>query len=35
MLETRTYSLGALGSPTRTAIKRLTLAVADRLVHCT
>jgi MinD-like ATPase involved in chromosome partitioning or flagellar assembly len=35
MLETRTYSLGALGSPTRTAIKRLTLAVADRFVYNT
>lgn len=32
MLETRTYSLGALGAPTRSAIKRLALAVADRLV---
>jgi MinD-like ATPase involved in chromosome partitioning or flagellar assembly len=32
MLESRTYSLGALGSPTRTAIKRLGVAVADELV---
>jgi MinD-like ATPase involved in chromosome partitioning or flagellar assembly len=32
MLESRTYTLGALRSPTRTAIKRLGLAVADRLV---
>jgi MinD-like ATPase involved in chromosome partitioning or flagellar assembly len=32
MLESGTYTLGALRSPTRTAIKRLGLAVADRLV---
>ena len=32
MLETGTYTLGALRSPTRTAIKRLGLAVADQLV---
>jgi MinD-like ATPase involved in chromosome partitioning or flagellar assembly len=32
MLETRTYSLGALRSPTRIAIKRLGLAVAEQLV---
>jgi MinD-like ATPase involved in chromosome partitioning or flagellar assembly len=32
MLETRTYSLGALGASTRTAIKRLGLAVAEQLV---
>jgi MinD-like ATPase involved in chromosome partitioning or flagellar assembly len=32
MLETGTYTLGALRSETRTAIKRLGLAVADQLV---
>lgn len=32
MLESGTYTLGALRSPTRTAIKRLGLAVADLLV---
>ena len=32
MLDTRTYSLGALQSPTRTAIKRLGLAVAEQFV---
>lgn len=32
MLERRTYSLGALATPTRTAIKRLGLAVAEQLV---
>ena len=32
MLDSRTYSLGALGSSTRTAIKRLGVAVADELV---
>ena len=32
MLETRTYSLGALRPATRTAIKRLGLAVAEQLV---
>jgi MinD-like ATPase involved in chromosome partitioning or flagellar assembly len=32
MLESRTYTLGALAAPTRTAIKRLGLAVAEQLV---
>jgi hypothetical protein len=32
MLESRTYSLGALGASTRTAIKRLGVSVADQLV---
>jgi MinD-like ATPase involved in chromosome partitioning or flagellar assembly len=32
MLASRTYSLGALSGPTRTAIKRLGLAVAEQLV---
>ena len=32
MLEHRTYSLGALRSPTRIAVKRLGLAVAEQLV---
>jgi MinD-like ATPase involved in chromosome partitioning or flagellar assembly len=32
MLECRTYSLGALGSSTRTAIKRLGVSVAEQLV---
>jgi MinD-like ATPase involved in chromosome partitioning or flagellar assembly len=32
MLENRTYSLGAMSHPTRTAIKRLGLAVAEQLV---
>jgi MinD-like ATPase involved in chromosome partitioning or flagellar assembly len=32
MLETRTYSLGALHAPTRTAIKRLGVAVTEQLV---
>ena len=32
MLETSTYTLGALRPQTRTAIKRLGLAVAEQLV---
>jgi MinD-like ATPase involved in chromosome partitioning or flagellar assembly len=32
MLASRTYSLGAAGHPTRTAIKRLGLAIAEQLV---
>jgi hypothetical protein len=32
MLASRTYSLGALSGPTRTAIKRLGSAVAEQLV---
>ena len=32
MLASRTYSLGATSHPTRTAIKRLGLAVAEQLV---
>ncbi len=32
MLASRTYTLGALDTPTRTAIKRLALTVAERLV---
>jgi cellulose biosynthesis protein BcsQ len=32
MLASRTYSLGAMGHPTRAAIKRLGLAVAEQLV---
>jgi len=32
MLASRTYTLGALDTPTRTAIKQLALAVAERLV---
>jgi hypothetical protein len=32
MLESRTYSLAALASPTRTAIKRLGATIAEQLV---
>ena len=32
MLESCTYTIGALTAPTRTAIKRLGLAVAEQLV---